>query len=127
MVLTDEERRFLSRRERLVAAWRFAGPALLALSIGLGAWLFWFRPLLANPFVVTGGLVRGEVAASTVALMAGLLPVVVLTCLVLTVAVVLFAYAAFSNERRYLEILRREARDAGSDESGATRTESRRG
>lgn len=106
----DEERRFLARRERLVGAWRWVGPVLLALTIGLFAWLFWFRPLLANPFAVTRRLAAGEVPGPTVVLMAGLLPVAVLMSLVLAVVLVLFAHAAFSNERRYLEILRREPR-----------------
>ena len=38
--------------------------------------------------------------------MAGLLPVFVLMCMVLAITIVLFAFAAFSNEKKYLTIIK---------------------
>jgi hypothetical protein len=107
MQLNDTERRFLAKRTRLVRAWRYVGTVLLLALVGLGAWLFFSRPLLANPWAVMAGLEDGTIADAMLVLMAGMLPVVVLLCLVLAVAMVLFAFAAFLNERRYQQIIRR--------------------
>ena len=52
MQLSDEERRFLVKRARLVRTWRYVRAILLAVLIGLGIWLFLTIPLLANPLVV---------------------------------------------------------------------------
>ncbi len=46
-----------------------------------------------------------------------LLPGVFLVCVLLAVAIVLFVFAAMSNERKYLMIVRRLASDAPADRS----------
>ena len=40
-------------------------------------------------------------------LMASMLPIVVLMCLALAVTTVLFTFAAFSNEKKYLKLIQR--------------------
>ena len=93
----------------LVKTWRYVGAMLLAMAIGLGMWLFLSEPLLANPFVALSQLSTGSVPVSTMVLMAGFLPVAVLMCMVLTIAIVLFVFAAFSNEKKYLAIIAKTA------------------
>ncbi len=119
MRLSGEEQRFLARRARLVRTWRYVGVILLAMLIGLGMWLFFSKPLVANPFVVMARLKNGSIAGSTMALMAGVLPVVVLICIVLAVTAVLFVFAAFSNEQKYLAIIQRQSENASSVRHGA--------
>ena len=116
MQLSDEEHRFLSKRSRLLQAWRYVGTILLVILIGLGIWLLLSKPLLANPFIVMARLKSDSIPDSTMALMAGILPVVVLMCIVLAVTVVLFVFAAFYNEKKYLKIIRRESHGASSNQ-----------
>jgi hypothetical protein len=106
-LLTAEQRRFLARRAPLVHAWRLVGPVLLVSLLGLGLWLAWFAPLLANPFVVLARLEANSLACSTMALSAAILPVVVLLCLLLAIVLVIFAFVAFAHERRYLVMVER--------------------
>ena len=118
MQLSNEEQQFLAKRTRFVQTWRYVGAILLVMLIGLGMWLFWSKPLLADPFVVLSRLNSGSVPASTMALMAGLLPVVVLMCMVLAITIVLFAFAAFSNEKKYLTIIKTKTEVAPPIELG---------
>jgi NADH:ubiquinone oxidoreductase subunit H len=76
---------------------------------------------MANPFAVLARLQSDSVSQSALTLSAALLPVVVLTCLLLAVAMVLLTFAAFSIERKYLAILRRcrEASAAGPGTAGS--------
>jgi len=118
MQLSNEEQQFLAKRTSFVKTWRYVGALLLVMVIGLGMWLFWSKPLLANPFVVLSRLNSGSVPASTMVLMAGLLPVVVLMCIVLAITIVLFAFAAFSNEKKYLAIIKTKTEVAPAMELG---------
>ena len=111
MRLSYQEQSFVAKRARFMRTWRYAGVILLALIIGLGTWLFLSRPLLANPFFVIARLKSQSIDEATMALMAGMLPVVTLACIVLAVVVVLFVFAHFSNERKYLAIIQRESRE----------------
>lgn len=107
MQLTDVEQKFLEKRARFVQTWRYVGAVLLALLLGLGVWLFWTKPLLADPFFVWTQLRNQSMPEATLMLMAGLLPVLVLMCIVLAFGVILLGYAAFANEKKYLQIIRR--------------------
>lgn len=119
MQLSYEEKCFVAKRARLMRTWRYVGAILLAMIIGLGVWLFLSKPLLANPFVVMTRLKSNSIPQSTMALMAGMLPVVTLMCVVLAVTAVLFVFAAFSNEKKYLTIIQRESREIGFAQQGA--------
>jgi len=107
MELTDAEMAFLARRTKLVRTWPAVGWALLGAVVALGAWLVVTRPLLADPFTALAQLEAGSIPPSMLKLMAGLLPVVVLLCLVLVAVIVAFVFAAMANERRHLAIIRR--------------------
>ena len=107
MDLSEQETRFLAKRTRLVNAWRYVGVVLLISLAGLGGFLFWFAPLLANPFTVLTRLSTDSIPPSTMALSSAMLPIMFLTCMLLALAIVLFAFAAISNERKYLAIVQR--------------------
>jgi hypothetical protein len=115
MKLSNEERRFLVKRARLVQSWRYVGAILMAMLIGLGLWLFFSKPLLANPFVVLSRIKSGSLPESMLPLMASMLPIVVLLCLVIAIVAVLFVYAAFSNEKKYLMLIQRDCPDTMSE------------
>lgn len=118
MPLTDEDRRFLAKRIQLVRAWPYVGAMLLALPVGLSVWLWLSVPLLIDPLFAMTRLSSDALPESTMALMAAMLPVAVLLCLALALAAVLFVFAAFSNEKKYLQIIRHAAceQDAAVDE-----------
>jgi hypothetical protein len=109
MELSNEEMYFLAKRARLVKAWRYVGTVLLVGVIGISAWLFRFRPLLADPFTVLARLNNDSIPASTMALSAALLPIMFLICMVLALAILLFTFAAFANEKKYLSVIRKMA------------------
>jgi hypothetical protein len=107
MDLAGKEVRFLVGRTRLANAWRYVGVLLLVSLVGLAGSLFWFAPLVANPSTVLTRLEGDAIPPSTMALSTALLPVVLLTCILLALGIVLFVFAAFSNERKYLSIVQR--------------------
>jgi hypothetical protein len=114
-VLNRDEITFIEGRRRFVRAWKAVGTVLLLAILALGAWLVAYEPLLANPFVVLARLEAASIPEPTLILMAGLVPVLVLTSLVLCIAIVLFAFAAYSNERRYLGIVSRTVEQARAE------------
>lgn len=121
MQLSDEERRFLVKRARFVRTWRYVGAILLAVLIGLGIWLFLTIPLLANPLVVMAQIQSDSIPESMLTLMAGMLPIVVLMCLALAATTVLFTFAAFSNEKKYLKLIQRIYQEINIAERDAPR------
>lgn len=104
-MLTEAEKLFVDRRRRLIRSWPYVGSGMLFLLASFLVWLVITKPLLANPFFVMTEIGRGAIAQSTLALMAGMLPVAVLAALFVCVAVVILAFTAFSNEKRYLALL----------------------
>lgn len=107
MHLTATDSRFITRRSFLVKYWPIAGSLLLLVLIGFGVWLWFDVPWLINPREVMQALEAGELPDSTLALMALMLPVVMLACIVFSVLFVLLAWRGFENERRLLEIIDR--------------------
>jgi hypothetical protein len=107
MPLTEQERVFIERRAKLVRVWPIVGAICLAGVLCLTAWLWFTRPWLVNPWAVFSGLEAGLIPGPTILLMAAMLPVVVLTSLFVLVVCLLYCFAAFSNERKHLEIIRR--------------------
>jgi membrane-anchored protein YejM (alkaline phosphatase superfamily) len=97
--------KFVERRRRLARSWNLVGTALLLILVGLGATLYFRMPFLANPLRVMDLLKEGTLERSTMELMAAMLPIVVLLCLSVTAIIVVFGFAIFSNERRYIAII----------------------
>jgi len=111
MDLSEQEAQFLANRTKLANAWRYVGVVLLVSLASLAGWLFWYVPLLANPFLVLTRLQDDSIPQSTMALATALLPIMVLTCLFVTMVIVLFIFATFANERKYLSIVQKVTGD----------------
>lgn len=107
MNISDKEKMFLDKRLKYVIMWPLMGTVLLCLVLGFGRYLFLFKPLFSNPFAVMSRLDSNSIPSSTLTLMAGLLPIAVLTTLFLLVVIVLFCFAAFANEKKYITLVRR--------------------
>jgi hypothetical protein len=116
--LTAEEEAFVEKRAKFAHSWPFVGSVMLAVVLGFGAWLWFSNPLLINPWAVLSGLDSDSIEATTITLMAGMLPLVMLTCLFLLVVALVLSFAAFANERRHIAIIRRLT--AGRVEERAT-------
>jgi len=104
-MLTDVDRTWLERRRRLTRTWTPVGVLLVLLLLGGAALAARTAPLLFNPLAVTARLRDGRMDPRTLELMAAMLPVVMLMCLAIALAVLAFAFVAFRNERRYLRIM----------------------
>jgi len=105
MKLTEDERRFLLKRKWFVRTWRYAGLILIFAISGISLWLYIKSPLLINPFEVASQIESGTLKESTLTIMALITPIMVLTCLLLLMIIIIFAFVAFSNERKYLRII----------------------
>ncbi len=105
MKLTNEQKIFLSKRRRQVRYWQFVGALLIVIPLGLLAWLYVRMPLLANPFEVASRINSEAIPATSLVLMAAMLPMVVLLCFFLVLVVVIFVFSAFSKEKIYLRII----------------------
>ncbi len=96
---------FISRRRRLTRAWPFVGGGLLAALALFSGWLYVKNPLLINPLEIVQRLQGGGLDPSTLMTMAGLLPVVFLSSIFLVLLLILFTFAKFRTESKYLALL----------------------
>jgi len=115
-LISEAEIGLLERRGRLIRMWRYAGAAALAALVGFSCYLFVTNPLLINPFHVMKQIEADAIPDSTMVLMAAMMPIVFLVLMSVMVVLVLFAFAAFSNERRLLEIISKLRNDGGPDQ-----------
>jgi hypothetical protein len=81
------------------------GPLCLLFICGLWLWLYLHSPLLVNPFEIASRLENETLESSILPLMALMLPIIVLACFGLLIAIIVFMYAVFSNEKTYMEII----------------------
>ncbi len=105
MKLLTSETEFLKSRKKLLFFWKILGPGLSVIYIALVSWLLIEVPMFVNPFSVMTGIENGDIPSSTLSLMAGVLPVVVIAMLAVMASLILFSFCAFSRERKYLEII----------------------
>ncbi len=96
---------FIRRRQKLIRAWPFVGGGLLAALALLSGWLYVQNPLLINPFEIVQRLEGGGLDPSTLMTMAGLLPLVFLGSIFLVFLLILFTFAKFRTESKYLALL----------------------
>ena len=119
MRLAEREKRFLERRGALVRSWPIVGSVCLLGILVFSGWLWMSRPLLINPWAVAAGLEEGSIPESTTVVMAAMLPLTVLCCLLLLIVCIVFCFAAFSNERKHLAIIRRLGTSQGTSDEGS--------
>jgi len=103
IAVTDKE--FVDKRRKLVRLAPIVLSLCLLVIAGFGLWAYFFQPLMADPFEVARRIQEDALDATTVALMAVMLPIMMLVCMGLTAAVVGLAWAGLANERRYLGII----------------------
>ncbi len=106
--ITPQEQAFIEKRFKLTRAFTWVGSGLLALLFGLTLWLWMTTPLFINPKEVALRLEEGTIPQSSIETMAILLPVLTLTCFVLTAIFIFFAFIGFSNERKLIAIIKRQ-------------------
>lgn len=105
MSLSPSDIQYVKKRKRLTRSWPVAGGILLLFLAGLAGWLWLKVPYLINPWIVFDHLESGTLPESTTALMAAMLPILVLTLVVFAVGVVLLMFTAVANERRIIGLL----------------------
>ena len=105
MKLDKKQLEEIESRERLIRMWPFAGWVMIVLLLGTGLWLFFFNPLLANPVHVMSSLENGTLQASTLVVMAAILPFTTLTALGICLGLVVFAFVSIRREKKYIELI----------------------
>ncbi|MCP3867091.1 MAG: hypothetical protein GY703_03165 [Gammaproteobacteria bacterium] len=106
-MLSAKEQDFVERRRRLIRLWPWVAVFLLVLLGLLTAWLMLKNPMLTNPLEVADRLAANSIDRVTLETMALLLPVVMLLCLSMVAVIILYGFAMFGNEKRYLAIVDR--------------------
>lgn len=107
MNLTKQESAFIDRRKKLAGSWPIVGSICLAAVFLFIGWLWVTKPLLINPWAVFSALEANSIPESSIALMAALLPIVMLACLFTLVFSLALYFAVFLNERKLLGIIAR--------------------
>lgn len=100
-----DERSFLEERENLMRYWKIMGPLMVTVFLALVTWLYFQTPLFISPCRVFSRIEEGTLEPSTLVLIAGLLPVVVITTVFIPVALRVFPFCSVSREKKYLHIL----------------------
>lgn len=113
MRFDPEDLAFLDRRKRRLALWPAAGAGALLALLLLLAWLVMRHPLLIDPTELSRRLATESIDASTITLMAGMLPFAVDVCLLSLGVALGLTFIAFRNERRHIALIESLARQAG--------------
>lgn len=116
-ILARKQQRFIMRRRKLLRTWRVVGPLLLLLLIITAVIMFFGYPLMFNPYEVIERLEAGTLENSTLQLMALLLPIAMLMVFFMLVVVVLLSFAALTNDKKYLAIIK-DLHDAHNSRHG---------
>ena len=103
--LTENELAFLQMRRRFLRFWKIAGFSTLVFLTGLFSWLYFKVPNLVNPFHVQRQIESNALTPSVLKVMAALMPLMMVLAFFLSVAIILFGFSAYANERRYLKII----------------------
>ena len=105
----DSDRAFLDRRRKLLALWPWAGGGLIAGLLGFASWLWIAVPLMINPWAVIAAIEAGQLEETTLAVMAVMLPILMLACLGVIIVLIGVLFAAFANERRLIGLVEKQA------------------
>jgi hypothetical protein len=103
--LSEKDLRFIQMRQSFLRPSNYIGFSFLVFLAVIFLWLFFKAPNLINPFEVERQIAANALSASTIKVMATLLPLMVMVAFFLTVSIILFGFWAFANERHYLKII----------------------
>ena len=103
--LAENDLAFLQMRRRFLRFWKIAGFSTLVFLTGLFSWLYFKVPNLVNPFHVQRQIESNALTPSALKVMAALMPLMIVLAFFLSVAIILFGFSAYANERRYLKII----------------------
>ncbi|MGA1875728.1 MAG: hypothetical protein ACMUIA_08965 [bacterium] len=115
-MLTESQKNYLSKRTRLTKSWTWVGSLLLAGIVSFYAYFFVKHPLLANPYDVIDQIASNSLSDSTLSLLAVFCPIAFIICGFLLLALILFVFAAMSNERKLLKIIEAIQESSRSEE-----------
>ena len=107
MMLTHEEKLFISRRERLNRLWPIVAVMLIMAMGGLFAWLLGTAPWLVNPYFVAEMLKSGKMPPSTVTFMAMLCPVFGAMCFLMVIILIIYGWGWMGMEKKYIGLINR--------------------
>lgn len=110
-MLDSNDLRFLKKRKTFSRTWNFVAIGLLLALGTLFLWLFFKSPNMVNPFHVVSQIKADTLENSTLLLMATLFPITVCFCIFITAICIIFGFAVFANERRYIRIIEKLVRD----------------
>jgi hypothetical protein len=105
--LTDEELDFVTKRQKFARTWPMVGTVLITILLGFTGWMWLTRPLMINPWAVFDAVYANQIADSTLAAMAAMLSIVMLTCIFTLFSCLMLFFAAFSNEKKLTDIIHR--------------------
>jgi len=105
MHLDSNQLQFFQKRRKLSRLWPAAGSVLIVMLLGFSLWLYLRAPMLIDPFEAMNRVRAGTIEESTLIVAAVLLPVMMLTCIVVLIVMIVFAFAAFSTEKKYLDLV----------------------
>jgi hypothetical protein len=103
--LSEKDLKFLQMRQNFLKPSNYIGFSFLVFLAVIFLWLFLKAPNLINPFEVERQIAANTLSASTIKVMATLLPLMVMIAFFLTVSIILFGFWAFANEKTYLKII----------------------
>jgi hypothetical protein len=103
--LAENDLAFLQMRRRFLRVWKIAGFSTLVFLAALFSWLYFKVSNLVNPFHVQRQIESNALTPSALKVMAVLMPLMVSLAFFLAVAIILFGFSAYANERRYLKII----------------------
>lgn len=96
---------FLRRRRNIIKAWPYVGGGLLAALALFCVWVYLRSPLLIDPTEIVRRLQGDGLDPATTMTMAGLVPLLFLACIFLLFVLVLFTFARFHVESKYLHLI----------------------
>jgi hypothetical protein len=103
--LSTSDLKFLQRRRTLNRLWPFGGALLLlGWSVGFGL-LYQAHPVLINPFDIAQRLAESPETDTTIALLAGVAPVLGLALFMVVIAFIAVLFGYHFQEKRLLRIL----------------------
>lgn len=105
-MIDEKDLDFLKKRSFFARWWNAVGSVMLAVFGSMALWFFLRVPNFINPLHVIEQLKSGTLPHSSLVVMAGMLPIVVLGLFLVMCTVIGFGFAVFANERRYLRIIK---------------------